>query len=372
MKQQLLPSMSQDIEATPKLLTESAGKSRCSVFRVPRALAGGNAEVCRPRIVSIGPYHHGEVQLGMLQEHKWRYLQSMLDQTQSHGVGLEDLIDILAPKVEMIRKCYSESTDRFSGPDLVKMMVLDGCFIIRFLRQMAGVIQIDPSLKNLYVLASVMQDLHRLENQVPYFVLEDLFETANVPKGTLSLADLAFHFFSRFPEVFGNVWERRSNLKGVHLLDSFCLSLIPWDQRDIYPLNKRSSHHLIKSASELHRVGIGFKQREASTFLEIKFDRERRIIRIPKVTIDDLNWILPNMVAFEQCSGQGDGHITSYAAFMGYRYLIHTADDVQLLRDRKVISNHSSMSNEDLAHFFSDVCKDATFYVKGSYLESHF
>ncbi|KAK3431582.1 hypothetical protein EUGRSUZ_E03386 [Eucalyptus grandis] len=336
--------MSQDIETVPKLLTESAGKSRCSVFRVRRALAGGNTEACRPRIVSIGPYHHGEAQLGMLQEHKWRNLQSMLDQTQPHGVGLEDLIDTLAPKVEMIQKCYSESTDRFSGPDLVKMMVLDGCFIIQFLRQMAGVIQSDPSIKNSYVLASVMRDLLRLGNQVPYFVLEDLFETANVPKGTLSLADLAFHFFSCFPE---------QSKKGVHLLDSFRLSLIPWDQRDIYPVNKRSSHHLIKSAFEIRRVGIGFKQREASTFLEIKFDCERRIIGIPKVTIDiDVNWILPNMVVFEQCRGQGDGHITAYAAFM-------------------VISNHG-MSNEDVAHFFSDVCKDATFYVKGSYLESHF
>ncbi|XP_018729026.2 UPF0481 protein At3g47200 [Eucalyptus grandis] len=257
------------------LQLENQTKADVASSECPGHFAGGNAEACRPCIVSIGPYHYGEVQLGMLQEHKWRYLQSMLDQTQPHGVGLEDLIDTLAPKVEIIRKCYSESTDRFSGPDLVKMMALDGRFIIQFLHQMAGVIQIDPSLKNSYVLASVMRDLLWLENQVPYLVLEDLFETANVPKGTLSLADLAFHFFSRFLEVFGN------------------------------------------------------------------------------------------------CRGQGDGHITAYATFMGYRYLIHTANDVQLLRDSKVISNHG-MSNEDIAHFFSDVCKDATFYVKGSYLESHF
>ncbi|XP_030443356.1 UPF0481 protein At3g47200-like [Syzygium oleosum] len=369
-KQQLLPSMSKDIEAASKLLNESAHKSRCSIFRVPQAHAGGKAKTCRPHIISIGPYHHGKAQLGMLQEHKWRYLHSMLDQTQLHGVGLEDLIDMVAPKVEMIRQCYSESTDSFSGPDLVKMMALDGCFIIQFLRQMVGVARTDPLLKNSYVLASVMRDLLRLENQAPYFVLEDLFETTNVPNGTLSLTDLTFHFFSCFPEVSGNVWERRSNPKGVHLLDSFRLSLIPWDQRDIYPINKSSSHHLIRSASELRRVGIEFKQREASTFLEIKFDRERRTVGIPKVTIDDdLKWILPNMVAFEQCRGQGDGHITAYAAFMGY--LIHTANDVQLLHDRKIISNHG-MSNEDVAHFFGDVCKDATFSVEGSYLESHF
>lgn len=142
------------------------------------------------------------------------------------------------------------------------------------------------------------------------------------------------------------------------------------DQRDIYPINKSSSHHLIRFAFELRHVGIEFKQREDSTFPEIKLDCERRTIGIPKVTIDDdLKWILPNMVAFEQCRGQGDEHITTYAAFMGY--LIETANDVQLLRYCKIILNHG-MSNEDVAHFFGDVCKDATFSVKRSYLESHF
>jgi len=98
MKRQLLPSMLQDIEAAPKLLAESAGESNCSIFRVPQALAGGNAEASRPLIVSIGPYHHGEPQLQMLQEHKWRYLHTMLEQTQLHGVGIEDLINTVAPK----------------------------------------------------------------------------------------------------------------------------------------------------------------------------------------------------------------------------------------------------------------------------------
>ncbi|KAL3740212.1 hypothetical protein ACJRO7_021483 [Eucalyptus globulus] len=339
MKQQLLPSMSQDIEAAPKLLTESAGESSCSIFRVPQALAGGNAHASRPRIVSIGPYHHGEPQLQMLQEHKRIYLRTMLDQTQPHSVGLEDLINTVAPKVEMIRQCYSESTECFSGPDLVKMMVVDGCFIIQFLCQLVGVIRMDPPLNNSYVWYSVARDLLRLENQVPYFVLEDLFETTNVPKATWSLADLASCLFS------------------LHLLDSFRLSLIPQGQQD-NSVKKSFYRYLIRSASELRRVGIGFKQGQASTFLEIKLDRERRTVRIPQIEInDDLNCILPNM------------HITAYATLMGR--LIHTADDVQLLRDCKVISNHG-MSNQDAACFFSDINKDTSVYIDKTYLWSHF
>ncbi|KAK3431579.1 hypothetical protein EUGRSUZ_E03382 [Eucalyptus grandis] len=324
--------MSQDIVAALQCLNESPGGSTCTIFRTPEAIGGGIAKACRPRIVSIGPYHHGEQQLQMLQKHKWRYLHTMLDQTQ-HSVGLEDLINTVALKVEMIRQCYSESTEYFNGPDLVKMMVVDGCFIIQFLRQIAGVMardrRMDPPLNNSYVLYSVARDLLQLENQVPYFVLEDLFETTNVPEATWSLANLASYFFSCFDLGPGYVLERQINKK---------------ESQQDSPVEKSSYRPLIRSASELRRVGIGFKQGQASTFLGIKFDNERRTVRIPQTEInDDLNCILPNM----------------------------TADDVQLLRDCKVISNYG-MSNQDVARFFSDVWKDAIIDIPDTYLALHF
>ncbi|KAK3430857.1 hypothetical protein EUGRSUZ_E02261 [Eucalyptus grandis] len=296
MKQQLVPSMSEDIEKALRRLNESAGGIGYTIFKLPEAIGGGIAEACRPRI------------------------------------------------------CYSESTDNFSGPDLVRMMVLDGCFIIEFLCQGRGVVpELDGSLfDNIYVGHCVMQDLLRLENQVPYFVLEDLFGTTIVPEVTLSLADLIFDFFSCFLNGRGNVRERRLNLKGVHLLDAFRLSFIPWHQQDD-AVHDSSSFSMIRSASEL----------QASTFLDIKFDRKRRIVGIPKITVedDDLNWILPNMIAFEQCCGQWNAcHVSAYAMFMGC--LIHTVDDVQLLRDCKVISNHG-LSNEGFAHFFDNIGKAA-------------
>ncbi|XP_039167841.1 UPF0481 protein At3g47200-like [Eucalyptus grandis] len=298
MRQQLLPSMSKDIEAVLKLLNESAGEDSRSIFRVPQALAGGIAEASLPRIVSIGPYHHGE-SLQMFQVDKWRYLHTMLERTQPHGIHLENLIDVVAPKEKIIRQCYSESIENFNGPDLVKMMVLDGCFIIEFLRQIAGYVPPDRILlinSNSFVLLSLGRNLLRLENQIPYFVLEDLFEMTSVSGRTSSLDNLAFRFFSCFLEGPAIVGERP---KGVHLLDLFRLSLIPTNQQD-NPVDESSSYHMIKSASEFCRLGIGFKRSEASTFLEIIFDSRRRTIGIPKIKIDhDLNCILPNMVAYE-------------------------------------------------------------------------
>ncbi|KAL3740230.1 hypothetical protein ACJRO7_021501 [Eucalyptus globulus] len=273
MRQQLLPSMSKDIEAVLKLLNDSASESCLSIFRVPQALAGGIAKACLPRIVSIGSYHHGELYA-------------------------------------------TQRALKIQWTDLVKMMVLDGCFIIEFLHQIARYVPSDKILlinSNSFVLLSLGRDLLRLENQIPYFVLED---------------------FS-----------------------------IPTYQQD-NPVDESSSYHLIKSASEFRRLGIRFKRSEASTFLEIIFDSRCKTIGIPKIKIDhDLNCILLNMVAFEHCRGQVDGHITAYAMFM--ECLIHIANDVQLLHDHKVISNHG-MSNEDVARFFGDLCKDVYFDVKGT------
>ncbi|KAK3431607.1 hypothetical protein EUGRSUZ_E03415 [Eucalyptus grandis] len=289
MKQQLVPSMSEDIEKALRRLNESAGGIGYTIFKLPEAIGRGIAEACRPRI------------------------------------------------------CYSESTDNFSGPDLVRMMVLDGCFIIEFLCQGRGVVpELDGSLFDyiyIYVGHCVMQYLLRLENQVPYFVLEDLFGMTIVPEVTLSLADLIFDFFSCFLNGRGNVKERRLNLKGVHLLDAFRLSFIPWHQQDD-AVHDSSSFSMIRSASE-----------EASTFLDIKFDRKRRIVGIPKITVedDDLNWILPNMIAFEQCCGQWNAcHVSAYAMFMGC--LIHMIDDVQLLRP-------------GFAHFFDNIGIIQTVYA---------
>ncbi|XP_039169744.1 UPF0481 protein At3g47200-like [Eucalyptus grandis] len=189
--------------------------------------------------VSFGPYHHGKPALQMLEEHKWRYLPAMLDRIHPHGIGLEDLIGVVGPKEEMIRHCYSESTDMFSGPDFVKMMVLDGCFIIELLlrwvrselsepdyrlrkdpfyapvHELLGSEQDDPLLRNSYLFTSLVRDLLRLENQVPYFVLEDLFAITNVSKVKFTLVDLAFRVFSCYLKEPYSGWKRQGDNHSV-------------------------------------------------------------------------------------------------------------------------------------------------------------
>ncbi|KAF8029815.1 hypothetical protein BT93_E2288 [Corymbia citriodora subsp. variegata] len=361
-KEGALASITKDMDAELNWLNESAGQNSCSIFRVPH-------EACRPRIVSIGPYHHGEPKLQRLQEHKRRYLRTMLSRTQPNGVSLEDLIDTLVLKVKMIRQCYLESTNNFNESDLVKMMVLDGCFIIEFFRQKVGCIQSDNILPNdSYTNVSLVQDLLRLESQVPYFVLEDLFEKTNVPKKEeTSFTILALKFFDGIMERSYRLSERDSNRKTEHLLDLLYLTFIPERRQCMGPTEESSSSELLGSASKLNQAGIAFVQSQA-TLLEIKFDFKRGIMQIPKLTINDtLQCILHNMVAFERCFVDCDDCVTAYAMFMGF--LIDTADDARLLCDRGVMWING-VSKEGVASFFRDVSKDIIWDLSGSYLVS--
>jgi hypothetical protein len=62
----------------PRLLKISTGNSSCCIFRVSQSLVEINEKAYQPQIVSIGPYHHGKEHLEMIQEHKWRFLDSLM------------------------------------------------------------------------------------------------------------------------------------------------------------------------------------------------------------------------------------------------------------------------------------------------------
>ncbi|KAI6698593.1 hypothetical protein NL676_018712 [Syzygium grande] len=55
---------------TPTLLKPSAYNYTCCIFKVPKSRVESNAKAYKSRIVSVGPYHHGEEQLMLIEQHK--------------------------------------------------------------------------------------------------------------------------------------------------------------------------------------------------------------------------------------------------------------------------------------------------------------
>jgi|UniRef100_A0A2N9FL92 hypothetical protein len=362
----------------PRLLKISAGNSSCCIFRVPQSLVEINEKAYQPHIVSIGPYHHGKEHLEMIQEHKWRFLDSLIGRTESVGVGVNDYFKAIASKEERIRECYSETTEVNSN-EFVEMMVLDGCFIIEILCIVGNIVPHDPKdpfFNMSWVFPFLMRDLLRLENQIPFFVLQTLFDLSMtcLDKKVPPLAQLALESLDYVIErPADKVLKRYSNIEPVHLLDLFRLSFIlsPQDlneKNDLCLEMKDSFPKTIPSAMKLHVAGIIIKARKSDSLLDIKFDNG--VLEIPLLAIDDsISSFFLNCVAFEQCYSNCSKHITSYVTFMSC--LINKPSDVGFLSDQNIMENDLG-TDKEVVRFFSNISKDVAFDFQQSYLSKLF
>ncbi|KAI3716564.1 hypothetical protein L1987_67528 [Smallanthus sonchifolius] len=379
---QEVETMTTQMKESPKLLQKSAGKLSCCIFRVPQSLVEINKEAYKPRIVSIGPYHYGNEDLEMIQEHKWRFLNDMLTRT---GKPLGFFMNIIVKMENDIRDSYSESIDHFATNDLAKMMVLDGFFLIELFRKVGKLVPThgdDPIFKMGWVSPFLMRDLLKSENQIPFFVLQKLFKESKHDKDTPTLQSLILEFFNYMVDRKKNVLEKYENEDGKHLIDFFRKSFINTKNRNpgsVNPTNENSvspeetknpSLKLIQPATKLGIAGVKFKaNHQADSFLDIKFQKNGLLL-IPQINMDDFySSFFLNCMAFEQCYFHCSKHITTYVVFMGC--LMSTSADVEKLSHKKIIENYFG-TDKEIAKFFKDVGKDVAFDIKNNYLKEAF
>ncbi|XP_050380408.1 UPF0481 protein At3g47200 [Argentina anserina] len=381
-----LASMYQKIAEPPRLLSNAAGKPSCSIFRVPQSLLEINGKSYQPHIVSIGPFHRGEPHLRMIEEHKWRYLGSLLSRTEPQGLTLGSLLSrtepqgltlqhylkSIEPMEARARECYSE-TIHLSSDEFVELMVLDGCFLIELFRKYGRVVQFerdDPLVNMLWIIPFMVRDFLRLENQIPYFILEHLYDLITTSEdrqdSVKSLSFLALNFFNNHMNRPDEVIARLHYLTGKHLLDLLRSSVIPVDH--VEP-GQTTPSHIIHCVSKLRRAGIKLNPpKEYESFLAIKF--KRGVIEMPKITIDDfMSSFLLNCVAYEQCHKSCSKHMTTYATLLDY--LVNTYKDVEYLADRDIIENCFG-NDEEVAQFINNLGKDVAFDNDRCYLSKMF
>ncbi|KAJ1418860.1 hypothetical protein SESBI_15459 [Sesbania bispinosa] len=366
-----LASMHLKISENPKLLCRAAGRRSCCIFRVPQSLIEVNGKAYQPRIVSIGPYHRGQPRLNMIEEHKYRYLGSLLCRTQTKGLGLEELLKSIASLESEARECYSE-TINLDSHEFIEMMVLDGCFIIELFRKVANLVPFetdDPLVTMAWILPFFYRDFLKLENQIPFFILQRLFELSKLPdeKSTLTLSSLAVEFFNNSSLVLSAT---ATEMKGNHLLDLIRSSLIPKTEPKTKRVTTSTPTHVIHCVSKLRRAGIKItqsKNREI-TFLDLTF--RHGVIEMPTITMDDfMTSFLLNCVAFEQCHSGCSMHFTTYVTLLDC--LINTYRDVEYLCERNIIENHFGTEGE-VAHFINNAGKDVAVDLDLCYLSELF
>uniref|UniRef100_A0A1J3JHG9 UPF0481 protein n=1 Tax=Noccaea caerulescens TaxID=107243 RepID=A0A1J3JHG9_NOCCA len=374
-----IEKMHKKLKESPRLLSSAAGKPTCSIFRVPQSMIDCNGRCYEPRVVSVGPYHRGLTHLRMIEEHKWRYLNALFTRThQTKNITLEDYMKSVKTLEEEARECYSESIDMDSD-EFNEMMVLDGCFVLELFRKVSRLVPFepeDPLVTMAWVLPFFYRDFLRLENQIPFFVLEALFDLTrgdNEKESNASLPSLAFAFFNNTMHRTSEDLSRFKDLRAKHLLDLVRSSLIPASERHApqvtNPGKKKTPSNIIHSISKLRRSGIKIRElKDAESFLVVRF--RHGAIEMPMITVDDFMCsLLQNCVAYEQCHAACSKHFTTYATLLDC--LMNTYKDVEYLCDHDIIENYLGTEAE-VAGFVNNLGKDVAFDIAQCYLNDLF
>ncbi|KAJ7963015.1 hypothetical protein O6P43_018163 [Quillaja saponaria] len=168
----------------PPPAAAAAAPAPCSIFRVPTAMRGADQDAYDPKVVTIGPFHYHQQVLNMVtQQHKIQLLfrsPYMPNQTNAQKeVRFRRLAEEMTMLEQRTRSCYSEFF-AIDSEDFVRMMVLDGCFILHLLRccyyrQLSQEFVSGSILTERWIVPAIGMDLVRLENHLPFFVLQKLY-----------------------------------------------------------------------------------------------------------------------------------------------------------------------------------------------------
>ncbi|XP_043709472.1 UPF0481 protein At3g47200-like [Telopea speciosissima] len=338
---------------------EEKSPSLC-IYRIPEKFLRVSKNSYIPDTVSIGPFHHGNPSLSDMENNKWGYLHALLGRKTMLEESLDECVKSIRELEQRARKCYSESENiTLSSDQFVEMLLVDGCFIIElfFKYILKGLRRKGDRVFNTKsMLPGIRRDLILLENQIPLFVLQRLYDLVPIPDQLQrqSLSQIAFRFFK--PIIPGNkeVLESKFVHEGGHLLDLLrqCyLSLLP----RVMPLaNQHGSQEHLHSARKLQKTGITIKKSVQDSLLDLKFVRGE--LRIPPLKIYDYTEsILRNLVALEQCCPEYTKQISSYALLMDN--LIRSNKDARLLQQRGIIVNRLD-SDEEVTSLFNNLCKE--------------
>ncbi|KAM3713338.1 hypothetical protein ACJW30_01G249800 [Castanea mollissima] len=319
--------MSQDLFVSPN----------CSIFRAPTILLRLNEKAYVPNAFSIGPFHHGHPKLQAMEAIKSNYLQGLISRSPFPEEMLRNLIMSISDVEREVRECYAKPLN-YSPDEFVKILVVDGRFIIELFRKDAdeklrGVD--DPIFNMLSMHQFLYHDLILLENQIPWMVLEHLFNLTKDPTHDkpLTLIELAREFFA----------------------DYFLTKPASGKIGKIY-------WTLLPSATSLVEAGVKIKRRESKGILDIKFIDGA--LEIPPLQIHEITeTFFRSLICFEQCYPNCEPRFTSYAVLIDN--LINNAKDVDVLIENKIFENW--LNPADAVPFFNKLYYNA--YVKEIYYQ---
>lgn len=253
---------------------------------------------------------------------------------------------------ERIRDCYQEkitlSTDKF-----VEMILVDAVFIVElFIRNHFKELrdEHDPIFLKQWMSDGVLHDILLLENQLPFFILEKLYENAPM-KSSITFFKLTFEYFKHILRAHELV---NTRIQVRHLVDYVRALQLPSFARGVTNSQDIRKFETTRSATELEEAGVKFKRGEGIySVLDIIF--RDGILEMPHLVVNEWSeTYFRNMIAYEQCHHDYK-YISSYIILMDS--LINTQNDVEILIQAGILENQLG-GDDCVATLFNTLYKE--------------
>jgi hypothetical protein len=351
----------------PLVLEPALWPDDCCIYRVPKKLREVNQEAYTPTLISIGPLHHGKYELCAMEMMKLRYLRGFCYRT---GKCQKDLSSFIEKNELKIRRCYAETFD-ISSEDFVKMVLLDSTFIIELFLRFAesdgrfrctaacgecdsdtsgedgcnaiGKYEKDCLSSQPIMKKHIQQDLILLENQLPFFILDELHTQFSKSEQNKCISFLKLARKYLVPPKEKTSIDKK---KVKHFTDLmryvYCPSNLKNEGKplkNIYNAKKLNEAMIFKKAKERKLLDIKFRK-GSFTWLSCFpcLDNNQTVLEVPCFEVhDDTEGLFRNLMALEQCHYPSEAYICNY--FVLLDELINTREDVEFLVEKGIIVN---------------------------------
>ncbi|GKU90630.1 hypothetical protein SLEP1_g4600 [Rubroshorea leprosula] len=340
------------------LLEDSTTSPNTCIFRIPAPLKRQNRQAYEPYFFSLGPWHFRQPHLMDAQKYKMNFLEQLVGRFPISKDKIKELEEIISEVLIEASECYGgwgainvESREEFG-----KILLLDGCFVIEMLRKSAGLIRLSEHDQPIFsnAMNSIWyHDLFLIENQIPWFVLERLYESIRVSEQDKPLVDIAidaFFWIFSYDKFKLQIQADRIGREGInHILD-LAWHYLGWSS-ETECKDFRKNRHNIPSASRLREAGVKFRRSvESRRILDVRFNKTEGVLEIPSLLIHPTTETLfRNLISYEQCYRFYPSKVTCYAKLLNG--LVDTPEDVDLLSRKDSFNNW--LSPEDVSDFLN-------------------
>ncbi|KQK07491.1 UPF0481 protein At3g47200 isoform X1 [Brachypodium distachyon] len=243
----------------------------------------------------------------------------------------------------------------------------------------------------------VIHNLFLLENQIPFFIVEAVYEVAisNKVAPTTTCKSSFARYTERYVSFYPTAVRESSRPKDFdHLLHLCHMYFRPSSNQDEHHTTKHYIRYFLQMGrdylshlgssqhdhfpnrwrreTQYHEAGIEFKMRTYSehnphSLLDIKL--RDGILEIPFLFVDEETIVFfRNLIALEQTCPQVGNYVTAYTVFMSK--LLSMPDDVALLARKGVIARHMR-TDRDISQLFTRLTKGVVFDFYGNHHLKH-